>query len=83
MFKRVCLLGFCLQVLAFPTNEYFNERLTINTLQDGKVASKFTFTTLLKGVSPRNPMTLHDEDECRVSLFLSVAEQSFINTRHI
>jgi phosphatidylinositol glycan class T len=57
-------LNLCLQVLAFTANESFDERLTINTLQDGKVASKFTFTTLLKGVSPRNPMTLDEEDEC-------------------
>jgi hypothetical protein len=63
------LLNFCLQVLAFTANERFDEKLTITTLQDGKVASKFTFTTLLKGVSPRNPMTLDEEDECNV-LFL-------------
>jgi len=62
---------FCLQALAFTTNERFDEKLTINTLQDGKVASKFTFTTLLKGVSPRNPMTLDEEDECEVPLLIS------------
>ena len=39
-------------------------------LQDGKVASKFTFTTLLEGASPRDPRTLDTGDEC-AWLFLS------------
>ncbi|KAF8817359.1 Gpi16 subunit, GPI transamidase component [Phlegmacium glaucopus] len=56
------LLHLCLTVLSSPT-EQFDEHLTIRTLQDGKVASKFTFTTLLKGASPRDPKTLDTSDE--------------------
>ncbi|KAF8959181.1 Gpi16 subunit GPI transamidase component [Flammula alnicola] len=41
------LIHLCLTVLA-SSQERFDEKLTINTLQDGRVASQFTFTTLLK-----------------------------------
>jgi len=61
----VTLLHLCVGVLAFY--ERFDESLTINTLQDGKVASKFTFRTLLKGASPRNPKSLDEEDDCEWS----------------
>lgn len=44
--------------------EQFDELLTIRTLQDGRVASKFTFTTLLKDALPRDPGTLHASDDC-------------------
>uniref|UniRef100_A0A8H7XKW9 Gpi16 subunit, GPI transamidase component n=1 Tax=Psilocybe cubensis TaxID=181762 RepID=A0A8H7XKW9_PSICU len=43
--------------------EIFNESLSLKTLQDGKVASKFTFTTLLKDAAPRDPSTLDSQDE--------------------
>ncbi|KAJ3515829.1 hypothetical protein NLJ89_g1507 [Agrocybe chaxingu] len=56
------LLHLCLAVLG-SQSELFTEKLTINSLQDGKVASKFTFTALLKGASPRDPKTLDGEDE--------------------
>ena len=57
------VLNLCFTVLASAT-EQFDERLTLRTLQDGKVASTFTFTTLLKGASPRDPKTLGASDEC-------------------
>ena len=57
------VLNLCFTVLGSAT-ERFDERLTLRTLQDGKVASKFTFTTLLKGASPRDPKTLDASDEC-------------------
>jgi len=60
--RPIFLLYFFLTVFGSST-EQFDEKLTINTLQDGKVASKFTFTTLLKGALPRNPKTLEEEDE--------------------
>jgi len=63
LFWPTTLLHLCLLVLG-SSKERFDENLTINTLQDGKVAAKFTFTTLLKGVSPRNPQSLDEEDEC-------------------
>ena len=55
-------LSFTLLVSA---SERFDERLTLRTLQDGRVLSKFTFTILLKGASPRDPKTLDASDECR------------------
>ncbi|KAG6836173.1 hypothetical protein H0H93_010654 [Arthromyces matolae] len=42
--------------------EPFDEHLTLESLRDGKVFSKFSFTTLLKGVSPRDPRSLGNED---------------------
>lgn len=57
------LLNLCLAILG-STSEKFQEKLSINTLQDGKVATKFTFTTLLKEATPRDPRTLDSEDEC-------------------
>ncbi|KAF9465783.1 GPI transamidase component PIG-T [Collybia nuda] len=44
------------------SGEQFDEQLTIQSLRDGKVASTFSFKTLLKGVSPRDPRTLGAED---------------------
>ena len=57
------LLNSCFTVLGSAT-ERFDEHLILRTLQDGKVTSKFTFTTLLKGASPRDPKTLDASDEC-------------------
>ncbi|TFK22012.1 Gpi16 subunit GPI transamidase component [Coprinopsis marcescibilis] len=44
-------------------SEYFNEKLTLTPLRDGKVASTFSFSTLLKGGSPRDPSQLGEDDE--------------------
>ena len=65
------LLHLCLTVLGSPI-ELFDEHLTLRTLQDGKVASKFTFTTFLKGASPRDPKTLDTSDECTLPPFSSL-----------
>ncbi|KAF5374112.1 hypothetical protein D9615_008878 [Tricholomella constricta] len=48
--------------LASCEGEQFDEKLTIKSLRDGKVVSKFTFKTLLKGESPRDPRTLGVDD---------------------
>jgi phosphatidylinositol glycan class T len=50
--------------LGSPTKEYFDEQLTIKSLRDGKVASRFSFKTVLQGISPRNPQTLGADDVC-------------------
>ena len=63
MLWPLIVLNLCFTVLGSAT-ERFDERLTLRTLQDGRVASKFTFTTLLKGASPRDPKTLDTSDEC-------------------
>ncbi|KAJ2933429.1 hypothetical protein H1R20_g3680, partial [Candolleomyces eurysporus] len=44
-------------------SEYFNEKLSIKPLKDGKIASTLTFTTVLKNGTPRDPELLHTEDE--------------------
>lgn len=44
-------------------HETFEEDLVIRPLKDGRVASKFSFTTLLQDASPRNPETLGLEDD--------------------
>ena len=44
-------------------HEIFEEDLVIRPLKDGRVASKFSFTTLLQSASPRNPETLGLEDD--------------------
>ncbi|KAF5315239.1 hypothetical protein D9619_007502 [Psilocybe cf. subviscida] len=60
----LALLHICLTVLASSSSrEQFDEKLTVDTLPDGRVASKFTFTTLLKGAIPRDPRSLGREDE--------------------
>ncbi|KAG6917167.1 hypothetical protein DXG01_003603 [Tephrocybe rancida] len=45
-----------------PQEEQFDEQLTIKSLRDGRVASKFAFTTILKDVSPRDPRSLGTDD---------------------
>jgi phosphatidylinositol glycan class T len=45
------------------SREQFDESLTIRPLRDGKVASTFSFKTLLKD-TPRNPESLDGEDDC-------------------
>ncbi|KAJ7511984.1 GPI transamidase component PIG-T [Mycena galericulata] len=59
-----------LWVLSFPilsisrslSSETFEEELTVRALPDGKVASRFSFSMLLEGVTPRNPQNLSSED---------------------
>ena len=62
--KFILYLTLCLPALASPTRERFDEQLTIKSLRDGKVASKFSFKTILQGISPRNPETLGNDDVC-------------------
>jgi phosphatidylinositol glycan class T len=59
------ILNLCFSSLGQATVvEQFDEELTIRPLRDGKVASRFSFRMLLKGVTPRNPQTLGLEDDC-------------------
>ncbi|KAK7468558.1 Subunit of the glycosylphosphatidylinositol transamidase complex-like protein [Stygiomarasmius scandens] len=61
----------CLLVLGlFPSfaqttspHEQFDEELVVKSFQDGRVASTFTFKTLLTDASPRDPRTLALEDD--------------------
>lgn len=67
------LLNLCLTILGSSV-EVFDEQLSINSLQDGKVASKFTFKTLLKNASPRDPRTLDEQDECKHNFWICYYE---------
>ncbi|KAI0775576.1 Gpi16 subunit GPI transamidase component [Trametes elegans] len=46
-------------------SELFEEDLTLRPLRDGKLAARFSFTTLLKGATPREPQTLSRDDEAQ------------------
>ncbi|KAK0460070.1 GPI transamidase component PIG-T [Desarmillaria tabescens] len=51
-------------------NEEFREQVSLQTLQDGRVASTFSFNILLKDGTPREPRTLFFDDESQhYSLF--------------
>jgi len=63
------VLGLCSSVLASLT-EQFDERLHVRSLPDGRVLSNFAFTTVLEDATPRDPRTLHGEDECMFSFQL-------------
>lgn len=49
--------------LVLGQNEEFHEELTLRPLRDGRLASRFSFTTLLQGATPRDPETLSMEDD--------------------
>ncbi|KAF7327835.1 GPI transamidase component GPI16 [Mycena kentingensis (nom. inval.)] len=46
-------------------SESFNEELTIRSLPDGRVASRFAFSTILAGATPRSPHNQSTEDEAQ------------------
>lgn len=50
---------------ALVNREEFHEDLVLRPLPDGRVSSKFTFTTLLRDATPRNPELLAGEDDCK------------------
>lgn len=52
--------------------EYFDEKLKISSLQDGRVSTTFSFETVLKGVPPRDPRLLKAPDSC---MFTSIRAQ--------
>jgi len=49
-------------------SEYFDETLRVTPLKDGKVASTFTFKTVLSGASPRDPERLGEQDVCECAI---------------
>ena len=55
------VLGIC-GVFALGRHEDFHEELTLRPLRDGRLASRFSFTTLLHDATPRDPETLLQED---------------------
>lgn len=68
--SNVCfllILSF-LRVAAINNVEQFDEELTLRPLSDGKLATRFSFTTLLRDATPRNPETLFDDDDCTFNI---------------
>ncbi|KAJ7686949.1 Gpi16 subunit, GPI transamidase component-domain-containing protein [Mycena rosella] len=64
--KSCFILSLCFPLLAFSrssSSETFDEELTVRAMRDGKVASRFSFSTLLEGATPRNPQNLSTEDD--------------------
>ena len=62
----VMLISFFLLALISRglAEEFFDEKIVLKPLKDGKVASTLTFTTVLKNASPRSPQKLHQDDDC-------------------
>ncbi|KAL7279582.1 hypothetical protein ACG7TL_005984 [Trametes sanguinea] len=52
-------------VAASAQGELFDEDLTLRPLRDGRLEARFSFTTLLKGASPRDPESLRQDDEAQ------------------
>ena len=61
--KSLLFLCFGVNVVT-ALSEEFNEELDLRPLRDGKVTARFSFRTVLKGATPRDPWTLGAEDEC-------------------
>ena len=69
--KYQVLLGFgCFASLVACNSEeeQLDEELIITPIRDGKVAAAFTFTTVLKDASLRDPVTLDSDDECNANI---------------
>ncbi|KAH9831441.1 Gpi16 subunit GPI transamidase component [Rhodofomes roseus] len=68
------LCSLCLGTLAVARlSEEFNEELHLRPLPDGKLAARFSFSTLLKGATPRHPETLGVEDESQLYTLFPLA----------
>lgn len=61
---KSCLLLYLGTISVAALSEEFNEELDLRPLRDGKVAARFSFSTLLKDATPRDPGSLGAEDEC-------------------
>ncbi|KAI0691254.1 Gpi16 subunit GPI transamidase component [Cerioporus squamosus] len=46
-------------------NEQFDEDLTLHPLRDGKLSARFSFSTILKDATPRDPRQLSGDDEAQ------------------
>ena len=61
--SRICLLLALHLATARAQHEQFDEDLHLRPLRDGRLLSRFSFTTLLKGTAPRDPQQLSADDE--------------------
>lgn len=63
--RAACLLLAVTASAQHTKKEAFAENVSLRTLPDGRVATTFTFTTVLNDATPRDPRTLaSDDDEC-------------------
>jgi GPI-anchor transamidase subunit T len=62
----ICL--FLANSLTAKAAEEYREELTLRPLIDGKLAAHFSFSTLLRGATPRAPSSLGTDDICTYSL---------------
>ena len=49
-------------------SERFEEDLVIRPLKDGRIGARFSFTTTLENISPRDPESLSRDDDCMSTL---------------
>lgn len=67
LFGVALILSLCAPVFArFESSEQFDEELVLKPLHDGRLVTRFSFKTLLKGATPRNPATLREDDLCEL-----------------
>jgi phosphatidylinositol glycan class T len=64
--RVLCVLLAAWAICADPgtESEHFEEDLVIRPLKDGRVGARFSFTTTLEDISPRNPESLGGDDDC-------------------
>ncbi|KIY72968.1 GPI transamidase component GPI16 [Cylindrobasidium torrendii FP15055 ss-10] len=60
LLPTLCLLFL---TVAAVENESFSEDVALRTLPDGRVATTFTFNTILEKEAPRDPRTLFDDQD--------------------
>lgn len=70
------LRRYYVSALTAPSRELFDEELSIRPLRDGKVATRFSFTTSIEGTAPRDPETLGGEDEGTTLLLVNACRRS-------
>jgi len=65
-YRVLCVLLAAWTIYGDPgtESEHFEEDLVIRPLKDGRIGARFSFTTTLKDVSPRNPESLGGDDDC-------------------
>ncbi|KAI8986119.1 Gpi16 subunit GPI transamidase component [Trametes punicea] len=62
---KSCFLLALHLLAASAHSELFEEDLTLRPLRDGKLEARFSFTTLLRGTTPRDPQSLTGDDKAQ------------------
>ena len=66
LYRVFCVLLVAWTIHADPgrESEHFEEDLVIRPLKDGRIGARFSFTTTLEDISPRNPESLGGDEDC-------------------